>query len=76
MLHRLRDEQLLLMKDFMGCFVKPELLLNVSGKKICEIDLEADASVKEEGHVHWSSGTAFTERMPQIDCRRSNSLIM
>ena len=34
MLHRLRDEQFLLMKDFMGCFVKLELLLNVSGKKI------------------------------------------
>ena len=24
-------------------------------------------SVKEEGHVHWPSGTAFTERMPQIE---------
>ena len=33
------------MTDVMGCFVKPELLLNVSGKKICKIDLEADASL-------------------------------
>ena len=40
-----RDEQLLLMKDFMTCFVKPELYLNVTGKKITQIDLEADSSL-------------------------------
>ena len=33
LLHRLRDEQRLLVKDFMGYFVKPELLLV---GRICE----------------------------------------
>ena len=45
LLHRLRDEQLLLMKDFMVCFVKPELLLDVTGKNITQIDLEAGSSL-------------------------------
>ena len=69
LLHRLRDEQLLLMKDFMGCFVKPELLLNVSGKKICKIDLEADASLLKKKDMFIGPQA---QRLLK-ECRRSNS---
>ena len=72
MLRRLRDEQLLLMKDFLGCFVKPELLLNVSGKKICKIDLEADASLLKKKDMF--IGPQAQRLLKK--CRRSNSLIM
>ena len=69
LLHRLRDEQLLLMDDFMGCFVKPEVLLNMSGKKICKIDLEADASLLKKKDMFIGPQA---QRLLK-ECRRSNS---
>ena len=57
------------MKDFMGCFVKPELLLNVSGKKICKIDLEADASLLKKKDMFIGPQA---QRLLK-ECRRSNS---
>ena len=69
LIHMLRDEQLLLMKDFMGCFVKPELLLDVSGKKICKIDLEADASLLKKKDMFIGPQAQHLLK----ECRRSNS---
>ena len=68
MLHRLRGKQILLMTDFMGCFVKPELLLDVSGKKICMIDLEADASLLKKKDMFIGPQALRLLK----ECRRSN----
>ena len=41
MLHKVNDEQTALLKEFLTCFVRPDLLLDVSARKLSKLDLAA-----------------------------------
>ena len=53
----------------MVCFVKPELLLNVTGKKITQIDLEADSSLLRKKDIFIGPKA----QMILQECHKSNS---
>ena len=41
MLHKVNDEQTALLKEFLTCFVRPDLLLDASARKLSKLDLAA-----------------------------------
>lgn len=45
LIHKMFDQQVNLMTDFMACFVKPEALTQYEGKKLVNLDVEDNANI-------------------------------
>lgn len=52
MLHKANDEQVKLLTEFMGCFIRPDLLLNKSAKRLVELDVASPTNWLQDSDIY------------------------
>ena len=69
MLHKVNDEQLALLKEFLACFIRPDLLLDQSARRLVKLDLAAPSNWLPDKDVYVGLST-------QKLCNKQDSIVV